>query len=165
MTSIRDTATRVSWIAISRTNLPTFLPSRFFLFRLDDLSRFDFDLSLASIRLLLRFSFVNPHDFFPSKNELFHLHSNHIIQRATRSHTTIRRSQWILGKSTWFRLARFFFLFFFFFFKAYLITLSILCWLIIHRVRKYQEISSQKVKLDGFDQKLGSLSKDVIIGE
>lgn len=59
----------------------------------------------------------------------------------------------------------FFFLFFFFFFKAYLITLSILCWLIIHRVRKYQEISSQKVKLDGFDQKLGSLSKDVIIGE
>lgn len=144
------------------SNKPSYISSFPFLLLL---SRwFDFDLSLASIRLLLRFSFVNPHDSFPSKNELFHLHSNHIIQRATRSHTTIRRSQWILGKSTWFRLARFFFILFFFF-KAYLITLSILCWLIIHRVRKYQEISSQKVKLDGFDQKLGSLSKDVIIGE
>lgn len=126
MTSIRDTATRVSWIAISRTNLPTFLPSRFFLFRLDDLSRFDFDLSLASIRLLLRFSFVNPHDFFPSKNCSTFIRITSYSGRHAHTRRYVDPNEFWANPRDSDSLV-FFFLFFFFFFKAYLITLSILC--------------------------------------
>lgn len=162
MTSIRDTATRVSWIAISRTNLPTFLPSRFFFFYLDDLTlifhlhRYDsFFVSRSSILMIL----------FPRKTNC-----STFIRITSYSGRHAHTRRYVDPNEFWANPRDsdslvFFFLFFFFFFKAYLITLSILCWLIIHRVRKYQEISSQKVKLDGFDQKLGSLSKDVIIGE